>query len=117
MKNKDKVLNIINSHNCWITVKWINSIIWSTVDKTTIYRNINKLIEDWLILEDFSKSWEKLYSIKEKHHHHFICDDCWIIRNVWCFFDKSIIELEKKYWFKVNNHSFVLNWKCSECIK
>lgn len=117
MKNKDKILDIINSKTCWITAKWILEILSNSIDKTTVYRNIEKLINEWLILEDFSKSWEKLYSLKEKHHHHFICDFCDKKENIWCFINSEIIWLEDKFWFKVHNHSFILNWTCSDCIK
>lgn len=117
MKNKDKILDIINSNSCWITAKWIWIIFWNTIDKTTIYRNVDKLLIDWIVLEDFSKSWEKLYSIKEKHHHHFVCDNCNKTENIWCFMNSEIERLENQFWFKVKNHSFVLNWVCRECYK
>jgi Fur family zinc uptake transcriptional regulator len=116
MKNKEKILDIINSKSCWITAKWISWLLLEPIDKTTIYRNIEKLLNDWIILEDFSKSWEKLYSIKEKHHHHFICNECNKTENIWCFMNSEIKWLEDKFWFKVNNHSFVLNWICKNCI-
>lgn len=116
MKNIDKILDIINSEPCWITVKWISGVFWNTIDKTTIYRNLDKLLIDGIILEDFSQTWEKLYSIKEKHHHHFICDICNQTANIWCTMDKKIKKLENNFWFKVKNHSFVLNWICRNCM-
>jgi Fe2+ or Zn2+ uptake regulation protein len=116
MRNKDKILNIINWSSCWITVKWILETLWKTINKTTIYRNLDTLLLDWIILEDFSKSWEKLYSIKEKHHHHFICDNCNKTENIGCFMNNEIQRLEKQFWFKVKNHSLVLNWVCKNCI-
>ena len=114
MNNKNNIIDIISNNKCPISAK----NIWSkleNIDKTTIYRNIEKLLNDWIILEDFSTSWEKLHSIKKKHHHHFVCGSCNKTENIWCFMNNEINLLEEKFWFKVKNHSFVLNWICKKC--
>lgn len=115
MKNKDKILDIINLSSCWITAKQIYKILWNKIDKSTVYRNLDKLLSNWVILEDFSKSLEKSYSIKNNHHHHFICNNCNKTENIWCFLNSEIEKLEHKFWFKVKNHSFILNWVCQKC--
>jgi hypothetical protein len=43
----------------------LEKLEWKT-NKTTVYRNIEKLLEQEKIIEDFSKTWEKIYSKKEK---------------------------------------------------
>lgn len=115
MTNKYKILDIISQDNCWISAKWIFEFFWNSIDKTTIYRNLDKLLVDWDIIEDFSKSWEKKYSLKKNHHHHFVCDICNRQVNIWCFVDKEIKILENQFWFNVKNHSFILNWVCEDC--
>lgn len=117
MKNKEKILELIKIKNCPISAKNILIAIWKDVDKTTIYRNLEKLLQSGVILEDFSNTWEKLYSIKKEHHHHFICDKCNSIENIWCFIKNNILNMEEEFWFKVNNHSFILNWICKKCIE
>lgn len=115
MKNIEKILNIISSCNCWFTAKNIlNKLNWE-INKTTVYRNIEKLLNSWEIIEDYSANWEKIYSKKENHHHHFICNTCWETENIWCFINNDIDDLESKFWFKVSNHSLVLNWICKRC--
>ena len=116
MNNKQKILEIITSKSCPISAKDILNIIWTDINKTTVYRNIEKLLNTWIILEDFGKNWEKIYSLKQTHHHHFICDICEKKENIWCFINFEIEDLENKFWFKVKNHSFVLNWICKKCL-
>lgn len=115
MKNKEKILDIISSNNCWVSANDILVRLENSIDKTTVYRNITKLLDDNSIIEDFSNSWEKIYSSKDKHHHHFVCNICWSKENIWCFMSPEIEKLEKIFWFKVMNHSFILSWECNNC--
>ena len=116
MKNIDKIYEIISNCNCPITVSQILKKLDSKINKTTVYRNIEKLLTDSRIIEDFSISWEKIYSKKENHHHHFTCNICRDTQNIWCFMDKQISDLEYRFNFRVKNHSFVLNWVCKKCL-
>ena len=115
MTNKQKILEIISEKKCWISVKKILEKLDNKINKTTVYRNIEKLLEFWEILEDFWKNWEKIYSKKITHHHHFICDKCSKKENIWCFINLEIKNLEEKFWFQVKNHSLVLSGICGEC--
>ena len=115
MKNIDKILEIISSCDCWFTVKSILDKLKWEINKTTVYRNIEKLLNTWIIIENYSSSWEKIYSKKENHHHHFICNKCGENINIGCFLEKDIIKLEEKFWFNVENHSLTLSWICNEC--
>jgi len=109
MKNIDKISEIISSCSCWFSVsKILEKLDWK-INKTAVYRDIEKLLSQEKIIEDFSVSWEKVYSIKEKHHHHFVCDICNKSEDIWCFLKPEIIKLENKFNFKVKNHSLVLN--------
>ncbi len=116
MKNKDKIIEIIWKYNCGVSAKNIFENL-ENIDKTTVYRNLEKLSKAWDVLEEFSKSWEKIYSLKEWHHHHFVCDICGETTNIGCFFDDRIKALEQDFWFRVTNHSFVLSGVCKKCKK
>ena len=115
MKNKQKILEIISEKKCWISAKNILEKLDNKINKTTVYRNIEKLLSEENILEDFWLNWEKFYSKKITHHHHFICDKCWVKENIWCFINLEIKKLEEKFCFKVKNHSLVLSGVCGEC--
>lgn len=115
MTNKEKIINIISKNNCGISVKNILKNI-GNIDKTTIYRNLEKLVASWEVLEDFLNNWEKIYSIKKTHHHHFICEKCGDKINIWCILEKQIKIFEKQFNFKIKNHSFLLSWLCEKCL-
>jgi Fe2+ or Zn2+ uptake regulation protein len=114
MTNKERILDIVSKNNCWMTAKNILESI-NNIDKTTIYRNLEKLVYSWDFIEDFSNSWEKTYSIKENHHHHFICDKCSKKINIGCILDEKIKKFEKDLNIKINNHSFLLSGFCEKC--
>jgi Fe2+ or Zn2+ uptake regulation protein len=114
MKNKEKIIKIISKNSCGISAKNILEKIWK-IDKTTVYRNLEKLLISWEILEQFSNSWEKIYSFKENHHHNFICNKCNTKINIWCILDEKIKEFEKSFNITVNNHSFLLTGFCEGC--
>lgn len=117
MKNKDKILKIIEDYSCWITTKQIFETLAWTLDKTTVYRNVEKLLTECKIIEDFNKTWEKIYSLEIHHHHHFTCNNCEKKKNIWCFFEKELQRLEKEQNIIITNHSFLLNGLCDECKK
>lgn len=115
MKNIDKISEIIKKYHCGITASEIfEKLIWE-MDKTTVYRNLEKLTQNWEIIEDFDKSWEKRYSLEDHHHHHFLCNACWKKINIWCFFTKELKKIEKQENISIINHSFLLNGLCDEC--
>ncbi len=117
MTNKDKILEIISNKRCWITTTQIFEILSTQMDKTTVYRNIEKLLKACEIIEDFDKNWEKRYSLHKHHHHHFSCNDCGKKINIWCFFSDELKQLEKRENITIQNHSFLLNWICDDCKK
>ena len=76
MKNKDKILEIITKYHCGISATQIFKKVSDKMDKTTVYRNLDKLTQLGDIIEDFDKSGEKRYSLHDHHHHHFLCNNC-----------------------------------------
>lgn len=117
MKNKDKILQIITKYHCGITATGIFDKVSKDMDKTTVYRNLDKLTQCCEVIEDFDKSGEKRYSLQNHHHHHFICNSCWKKMNIWCFFSSELKKLEEQESISIVNHSFLLNGLCDECKK
>lgn len=117
MKNKDKILEIIQEYCCGITATQVFETLKWQVDKTTVYRNIEKLLIESEIIEDFNINWEKIYSIKTDHHHNFTCNECWMSKNIWCFFDEELNRIAKEQNITIQNHSFSLKGLCESCNK
>ncbi len=90
------------------------------VNKTTVYREINLLKEEDLILEIQLRENKKRYELSsKKHHHHIVCINCNKIEDV--ILDKDldqqekIITKDKK--FKIINHSLEFFGVCHKCQK
>jgi|TARA_Y100001960_G_C14708687_1_gene845728 Fe2+ or Zn2+ uptake regulation protein len=56
MKNKDKILEVISNKHCGITTTQIFEKLSDEMDKTTVYRNIEKLLKECEIIEDFDRN-------------------------------------------------------------
>lgn len=93
------------------------------IDRTTIYRNIKRLIKEKNIFEIDYLNKTTFYEKRNdslKHHHHFICQKC---LKSFPFFDgnieKNVLKLVKKLKIKigveVTGHNFLLNGYCSKC--
>lgn len=117
MKNKDKILEIISHSHCGISATDIFESLENQMDKTTVYRNVEKMAKNGEILEQFDHNWEKKYASKHHHHHHFVCNECGKKINIWCFFSDELKKLETKENITIVNHSLLLQGVCGECRK
>lgn len=117
MKNKDKIVDLIKENPCWILASQVSKTLVTEMDKATVYRNIKKLTIEWLIIEDFNESWEKILKKRDNHHHHFICNSCCKKIGIGCQFQDKIKSLWKEKGFIATSHSFVITWFCLDCKK
>lgn len=91
-----------------------------TPNKTTLYRQLERLIEVSLVQEVQIKGSTQYFEMQVQHHHHFVCQKCDDIR---CIEDesleKAIHSLEDqiiKKGMKVLNHQFSFNGVCHNCL-
>lgn len=86
------------------------------VNKTTVYRQIDKLIKEGQIIEvDFGEG-KKRYELKSmSHHHHLICQKCAKLEDV-VFEEKDIFsKIEKNTRFKIVSHNLEFFGYCAKC--
>lgn len=88
------------------------------VNKTTIYRELDFLIEKGILKEIEFGEGKKRYEIETgRHHHHIICIKCKKIEDVDLEVDlegeEKKIEKDKK--FKIKNHSLEFFGYCKNC--
>jgi Fe2+ or Zn2+ uptake regulation protein len=87
------------------------------VNKTTVYRQIEKFIEAGTIIEVEFGDGKKRYEVASlDHHHHLICKKCKKIDDI--SFDEKVIlsEVYKKRKFKVESHNLEFFGICVNCI-
>lgn len=116
-----KILEIFSRKTKPLSALKISSLLSDdniSVNKTTIYRELDFLLKKGLVRELYINSGKKYYeSSSLKHHHHLICSDCGSIEDV---FLKNDIEKEEKRLeseknFKISNHSLEFFGLCAGC--
>ncbi len=90
-----------------------------TVNKTTVYRELEYLKTRKIIKAVDFGDGKKRYELNGGHHHHLICTKCKKVDEIVA--DNDISELEQKIKknkkFKVTSHSLEFFGTCFECTK
>jgi Fe2+ or Zn2+ uptake regulation protein len=89
------------------------------VNKTTIYRELELLPNNNIIVEINFGDNKKRYEIAGlAHHHHLICNNCQGVEDV--FVDQDLVKLEKKIAkeknFAIHSHSLEFFGLCRHCL-
>lgn len=88
-------------------------------NKSSLYRQLEKLEENWFLQSVVLNSWIKHFEVKKENCYHFVCEEC---KEISCFEDEiisskislKIKELEQD-WFSINNTNLFLNGFCKSC--
>lgn len=91
-----------------------------SVDRVTLYRNVEQLEKLGLIRKIHLQGREALYeTIESDHHHHMVCKSCGIVKDVdSCGVEKFEIALLKATGFaSVLDHSLEFFGLCKSCAK
>ncbi len=117
------ILKILEKEGSPLTVPEIQTLLKEKglfPNKTTLYRQMEKLLENNIVESISLKNTVVHYEKKSSHHHHFICSTC---KNITCIEDENFEcaarSLEKsleKNGFLVKNHNFSLEGKCQKCL-
>lgn len=89
------------------------------VNKTTIYRELQFMIKENLLIEVHLNPQETSYESAElMHHHHLICEVCGKIDNITnCIANNLEGDVLKKKGFKIIRHSLEFYGTCNKCMK
>lgn len=109
-----KVLDVISKSNLPVDVRFLVDRLG--VNKTTVYRQIDKLLEDCVISEVNFGDGKKRYELKSlEHHHHLICRKCDKLEDV-SFEEKDFLnKIKVRTNFKITDHSLEFFGYCSNC--
>ncbi|OIO15101.1 transcriptional repressor [Candidatus Gottesmanbacteria bacterium CG11_big_fil_rev_8_21_14_0_20_37_11] len=90
-----------------------------TVNKATIYRELQFFLHNNFIIEVFLYPDKISYESSElKHHHHLICDSCGNIDNITnCLIEELDEDVYKKKGFKIKRHMLEFYGTCADCTK
>lgn len=88
------------------------------VNKTTVYRQIEKLLEKKILTEIDFGDGKKRYELKSLgHHHHIVCKNCGKLEDIEIDEDNLIKSVTGKTSFKIESHSLEFFGKCLSCYK
>ncbi len=111
---------VFTKHSHPLTVEEIQELLTVSVNKTTVYRELELLVEQELIKEVFLPDQLKRFErAAQKHHHHIVCVECNTVEDVAvnqgvCSQAKRIA---KKSGFTNVDHSLEFFGVCPSCAK
>ena len=121
-KQKDLILDLIKKEKKTFTIKDIYEKLNNEVGLTTIYRLVDKLVDDNLLNKEISKDnityYQYLEECSEENHFYLKCDSCGRVIHIDCDCIKDLTDhILKKHRFKPNEEHIIINGKCNNCIK
>ena len=116
--NSSEILKILKQEKKPLTASQI--LANTSVNKTTVYRNLYKLVAESKVREVFIKPEIVHYELGEtKHHHHLVCKSCGDISEVDSVkIEKTIDELSLtvKEKFVIKEHHLEFYGICVNCL-
>lgn len=108
-KHRIEIIDIVNNLDYDATIN--NIVKEANMDKSTVYRIIDVLTKNNILIKQVNYNNEDYYSIKEKHRHYIKCVKCNKISKLdKCPFDQCDIN-----GFKIINHNVEIEGICKEC--
>ena len=88
---------------------------FNSISLATIYKNINAMTENKLLLEVKIPNEKSVYEIAKEEHSHLICSECGEVIDITVDIQTMLEEVSKKYDFNVLHSDIVLSGTCSKC--
>ncbi len=121
-KQKDIILNAIKKREQEFTIKDLYNEIKDITGLTTIYRLVDKLVEDGRLSKSIGKDnttyYQYLEECDEDNHFYLKCDNCGNMVHVDCECIEDLSShIFKKHKFMPNKEHIIINGVCEKCIK
>ena len=119
-KQKEKILEEIKLMNHEFTIKDLYNRLNYEVGLTTIYRLVDKLVNDKVLTKYISNNnityYEYLNKCNQENHFYLKCNICYSLIHIDC---DCIKELEnhilKEHKFNMNHENIIINGICKKC--
>ena len=121
-KQKDLIYELIKNKKTSFTIKDIYNDLNKKVGLTTIYRFIEKLEKENLIIKEINKDNITYYQYLEKcesnNHFYLKCEKCKNIIHIDCdCINELYSHIKKEHKFKINKEKIIINGICKKCNK
>ena len=120
-KQKDIILYAIKQKRREFTIKDIYNQVEHKTGLTTIYRLVDKLIQDGRLSKYIGKDnityYQYLEECNEDNHFYLKCEHCGNVIHIDCnCIEKMSTHIFKKHQFKLNKEHIIINGICNKCI-
>lgn len=120
-KQKELILNTIMIQQTEFTIKDLYEKLKNEVGLTTIYRLVQKLIDEKLLNKYISKdniTYYQILKVCDKENHFYLkCNYCGSLVHVDCDCIKDLLShILKQHKFKPNKEGIIINGICDKCI-
>lgn len=108
-KQRREIIDIINNLDYDATIN--NIVKKANMDKSTVYRIIDILIKNNVLIKQINYNNDDYYILKEKHRHYVKCVKCNKITKL----DKCPLDSDDINGFKIINHNVEIEGICDDC--
>ena len=119
-KQRKIILEVIRTNLIHPTAEQIYNFVNKIdpkISKSTVYRNINTLVQSGVIKKINTSSGAYKYDYIEEPHYHFICSKCNKVYDVKKIFD--INDISNSIKSQINENIYIkdicINWICEDC--
>lgn len=115
-KQKEQILKIIKNKNKEFTVKDIYQELNGEIGMTTIYRLVDKLVEEGTINKN-DNYYQYLEHCDCDNHFYLKCNACGSLNHVDCDCINDLFShIIKEHKFKPDKEKIIINGLCNKCI-
>ena len=120
-KQKTLILNTIKNQKHEFTIKDLYKEFKGEVGLTTIYRFINKLVNDKLLNKTISLDnvtyYQYLKECNQKNHFYLKCDKCGNLIHIDCDCIEDLsYHISQEHGFNPNKENIIINGICKNCL-
>lgn len=121
-KQKDLLLSVIRNNSCEFSVKDIYEKVKDSMGLTTVYRFIDKLVEEGMLNKTIGEDNTTYYQYLEEcdclNHFYLKCTSCGEMIHVDCeCIDDLSTHILKHHKFRASREHIIINGTCFKCCK
>jgi len=88
---------------------------FSSISLATIYKNINSMISNTLLLEVKIPNEKSVYEIVKEQHSHLVCKDCGEVIDIKIDTTRIVDSISQDYKFSIDKSDLVFSGSCESC--
>ena len=89
---------------------------FSSISLATIYKNINAMIQNLLLLEVKIPNQKSVFEIVKEQHSHLVCNECEEVIDIKIDTKRIVESISSDYQFQIEQSDLVFSGKCAKCL-